>query len=189
MGTTAATGANVERSEEPDIFQSALEQSLSIVFDNASMPDDDSVEISGEESSHRRAECRAISNAESEKPAQTGISFYPHDVAVEEMIPAFFLSCKIEEKIRHDQRPTGNMEQEMLVEAWDACDGENLELPRPLGRNVQQWVGGEIHDLVEPFRCKKWNTGKSIASLPSVGVMEQHRLHQPGWLAQGPDFG
>ena len=56
----------MSESEEPDIFQSAPEQSFPVALNDATMPDDDSVEISGKERCHRRAECRAISNAKSE---------------------------------------------------------------------------------------------------------------------------
>ena len=108
---------------------------------------------------------------------------------MEEMIPALFVRCKIEEEIRDDQRATRNMQEEMLLEAWDTSDGEDLKLPRPFGRRGQQRLGGEIHDLVEAVGCKEWNTGESIAPLPSVGVVEHHRFHQPRRLAQGPDLG
>ena len=77
----------------------------------------------------------------------------------------------------------------MLFEAWDTCDREDLELPRPFGRRGQQRLCGEIHDLIEALRRKEWNTGETIAPLPSVGVVEHHRFHQPRRLAQSPDFG
>ena len=91
-----------EVTEEPDIFQGAPEQSFPVALNDATMPDDDSVEISGQERCHRRAEGRAIANAKSEYAAKAGIPLYASDVTVEEMIPALFVRCKIEEEIRHN---------------------------------------------------------------------------------------
>ena len=93
--------ANVEISQHADIFQGAPEQRFPVALNDASMPDDDSVEISGQERCHRRAEGRAIANAKSEYAANARIPLYASDVAVEEMIPAIFVRCKIEEEIRH----------------------------------------------------------------------------------------
>ena len=88
--------------KKANIFESAPEQSLSVALDDATMPDDDSVEISAYKCGHRRAKCRAISNAKSEKSAEPRIPLYAGKVTVENMIPTFFVRCKIEEKIRDD---------------------------------------------------------------------------------------
>ena len=153
------------------------------------MPDDDSVEVSGKERCHRRAECRAISNAKPEESAEPRIPLDASEVAVEEMIPALFVRREIEEEIRDDQRATRYMQEEMFLEAWDTSDGEDLKVPRPFGGGGQQRLGGKIHDLVEAVGCKEWDIGKSIPPLSSVGVVEQHRFHKPRRLAQGPDLG
>jgi hypothetical protein len=105
------------------------------------------------------------------------------------MIPALFVRCKIEEEIRHEQGATRNMQEEMLFETWDACDSEDFKLARPIGTRGKERLDGEIHDLVEALRGKERNTGKIIASLPRVSVMEHHRFDQPGRLAQGFELG
>ena len=55
---------------------------------------------------------------------------------MEELIPALFVRCKIEEEIRDDQRATRYMQEEMFLEAWDACGGEDLKLAET---NRQAW--------------------------------------------------
>jgi hypothetical protein len=62
---------------------------------------------------------RAISNAKSEKSAEPRIPLDASEVTVEAMIPALFVRREIEEEIRDDQRASRNMQEEMLLEAWD----------------------------------------------------------------------
>jgi hypothetical protein len=128
--------ANVEQSEETDIFQSEPEQRLSVALNDASVPDDDSVEVSGEERCHRRAKCRAISNAKSEKSAEPRIPLDASEVTVEAMIPALFVRREIEEEIRDDQRASRNMQEEMLLEAWDTLRRRRPEPPETIRRGA-----------------------------------------------------
>ena len=81
-------------SQRARIFQRAPEQGFSVALNDASMPDDNSVEISGQDRCHRRAERRAIFNAKSEDAAHARVPLDSRDVAVEEVIPAVFVRCR-----------------------------------------------------------------------------------------------
>ena len=98
------------------------------------MSDNNPVEISGQDRSHRRAKRRAIFYTKSEDAAHAGVALDSHDVAVEEVIPDGFASGEVEDQIRNDQGPSRDMKEEMLLERWQPRQREDFEVARPFGR-------------------------------------------------------
>jgi hypothetical protein len=122
------------RLEDAGIIQRAPEQGFPVAFDDAPMSDNNSVEISGQDCSHRCAKRRAIFYAKSEDAAHPGVALDPHDVAMEEVIPGGFVSGEVEDQIRNDQGPSWDMKEEMLLEPWQPRQRKDFEVARPLGR-------------------------------------------------------
>jgi hypothetical protein len=98
------------------ILESAMQQSFAVMLNDPSMPYDNAIEIRGEDCAYGRAKCGAISNAKPEDAAHAWIAFDTSNVAVEEVIPAGFVRCEIEDKICQDQGSTRDVKEQMLLE-------------------------------------------------------------------------
>jgi hypothetical protein len=107
---------------------------------------------------------------------------------VEKVIPAGFLRDKIEDQIRDDQGPTGDMQEDVFLKAWQPCQRKDLEFTGPVDRRGQQWLRGKVHDFVEPFRGKKRDVREDVASLSRIRVVQYHRFDQPGRFAAGTNL-
>jgi hypothetical protein len=103
-------------SREVGILESATQQGFAVMLNDPSMPYDNAIEIRGEDCAYGRAKCGAILNAKPEDAAHAWIPFDTGNVAVEEVIPACFLRCEIEDKICQDQGSTRDVKEQMLLE-------------------------------------------------------------------------